>query len=417
MTQPTVLLSLDWRRPKDPKTGLGTASIAAALTANNVPNRVVYDHVNRDGFDLAGIRSQLADAIRWAGPNCLVGIGAFVWNEPEVQALLPWLREQGVRIVLGGPQVSYCDAGIPEVEYPGCYAFVRGYGEQGMVDLATGVGATPTNGVHLVGQPDSNQKSRFALQEMPSPYLAGTTQAQAFVRWETQRGCPYRCAFCQHRDANARYRASRVAHERLFAELELFTRSGVERIAALDPIFHAKQSHAVAILEHAKRVGFKGTLSLQCRLELVKPEFLEACQWLNVELEFGLQTANQAESEVVERNNKMVLVERGVDLLHQYNMQFEVSLIYGLPTQTLASFVDSVNWCLDRRGSTVDAWPLMLLRGTPLHAQQAKLGLVESTDTRIPIVVQSDTFSRADHDEMARIAASLQHRNDLRVAA
>ena len=363
------------------------------------------------------MRRRLGLAIAAAGPDCLVGIGAFVWNEPEVQALLPWLREQGVRIVLGGPQVSYCGPGQPEQEYPGVYAFVRGHGEQGMVDLATGRGATPSNGVHVVGQADANHKARLELGTLASPHLDGTTPTQPFVRWETQRGCQFKCSFCQHRDANAVYKRQLMNQDRLFAELELFARAGVERIAVLDPIFHSDEGHAVAILEHARRVGFTGTLSLQCRFEMLTPAFLDACQGVDVELEFGLQTAIAAEGQAVKRANNMPKVSDAIDMLHARNMPFEVSLIYGLPTQTLASFRQSVQWCLDHGVPVIDAWPLMLLRGTPLHAQQAKFGLVESTDTRIPIVVQSDTFSRADHDEMARIAASLQHRNDLRVAA
>ena len=417
MTRPTILLSLDWRRPKDPKTGLGTASIAAALHAAGVPTQVVYDHVNRDGFTLESVKKRLATAIAAAGPDCIVGIGAFVWNEPEVQAILPWLAARGVDVVLGGPQVSYCEAGVPEAEYPDVYAFVRGYGEQGMVDLATGRGATPLNGVHIVGETDANHRSRLTLADLPSPYLLGTTEPQAFVRWETQRGCPFRCSFCQHRDANARYRPALVAQERLFAELELFAREDVKRVAVLDPIFHADESHAVAILEHARRVGFRGTLSLQCRLEMLSSEFLEACQGLDVELEFGLQTAVVAESRAVRRNNNMKAVDKGIDLLHLYDVPFEISLIYGLPTQTLDSFIESVTWCLDRRVLVIDAWPLMLLRGTPLYAQKERFGLVESTDRPIPIVVQSHTFSRSDHAEMARIADGLGRIDYPRVAA
>lgn len=417
MTRPVVLLSLDWRRAKDPKTGLGTASIAAALRANEVPTQVVYDAVNRPGFRVESIQNRLAEAIRSAGSDCLVGVGAFVWNEPEVQALLPWLREQGVRIVLGGPQVSYCGPGQPELEYPGVHAFVRGHGEQGMVDLALGRGASPSNGVHVVGETDANRKAQLELGTLASPYLSGTTATQPFVRWETQRGCPFRCSFCQHRDANARYKRQLMNQDRLFAELELFARTGVERIAVLDPIFHSDESHAVAILEHARRVGFGGTLSLQCRFEMLTPAFLDACEGVDVELEFGLQTAIASEGRAVQRSNNMAKVSNAIDMLHSRSMPFEVSLIYGLPTQTLESFRRSVQWCLDHEVPVIDAWPLMLLRGTPLYDKQAQFGLVESSDQRIPIVIQSDTFSPDDHAQMARIAAHLQHRNGVQVAA
>ena len=49
----------------------------------------------------------------------------------------------------------------------------------------------------------------------------------------------------------------------------------------------------------------------------------------------------------------------------------------------------------------------MLLRGTSLEAQRAEWGYVESDDSRIPVVVESRWFSREDHAEMARLAATL----------
>ena len=50
----------------------------------------------------------------------------------------------------------------------------------------------------------------------------------------------------------------------------------------------------------------------------------------------------------------------------------------------------------------------MLLRGTGLHVERSRWGYVESEADRIPVVVESHSFSREDHAEMARIAASLE---------
>ncbi|MFT5454468.1 MAG: hypothetical protein ACI9K2_000945 [Myxococcota bacterium] len=50
---PVVLVSLDWIRPGDPRTGLGTASIAASLRAAGVPVEVVADAVMASGATAA----------------------------------------------------------------------------------------------------------------------------------------------------------------------------------------------------------------------------------------------------------------------------------------------------------------------------------------------------------------------------
>ena len=84
-----------------------------------------------------------------------------------------------------------------------------------------------------------------------------------------------------------------------------------------------------------------------------------------------------------------------------------MSLIYGLPFQTVKRFQDSVDWCLERGVPRVRAWPLMLLRGTAIHAEREKWGYVESVGERIPVVVESRWFSRSEHSRMADIASGL----------
>lgn len=68
--------------------------------------------------------------------------------------------------------------------------------------------------------------------------------------------------------------------------------------------------------------------------------------------------------------------------------------------------------------STIHAFPLMLLRGTPLYEQKHALKLVESTDVRfdeipriqkdIPHVVSSPSFTYEEWLKMGKIAEELE---------
>ena len=62
------------------------------------------------------------------------------------------------------------------------------------------------------------------------------------------------------------------------ALVEAFERNGIREIAVLDPIFNAGD-HATAVLERFASKGYRGTLSLQCRAEMIDDELLE-CQEL-----------------------------------------------------------------------------------------------------------------------------------------
>lgn len=404
---PVILVSLDWRRPQDGKTGLGIGSIAAALQAADVPWRIVEAQVNSPDFSLEQVLAELLQTIAEAGSGCLVGFGTYVWNDAEVQSLTRQVKGTGARVVLGGPQISYMARGQLESTYPEADYFVRGQGEMAMVALARG-GLPEDCGIHIAGTPDQGRKADHDLQALPSPYLLGTVEPQASIRWETQRGCPFRCAFCQHREPGKRLTHQWFDAQRLEHELALFAAAGVERISVLDPIFHANPARAVEVLSSIKAAGVGAQLSLQCRFETCTPGFLDVLDGLDVTLEFGLQTTVEAEYRAIDRPNHMEKVCSKIRELHERQIDFEVSLIYGLPNQTLDSFRSSVDWCLQQQVPRLRAWPLMLLRGTPLHEQRARYGFRESLDQRIPIVVASDTFSEAEHAEMARIAMALE---------
>lgn len=350
---------------------------------------------------------ELKSAIAAAGIDCLVGFGTYVWNDSEVQQLIQRVADTEAKIVLGGPQVSYMPAGQLEETYPGVHYFVRGQGEMAMVSLAHG--EFPDDcGIHVAGTIDHGRRADHDLLSLPSPYLLGTVEPKASIRWETQRGCPFKCSFCQHREPSKRLHHQRFDVERLDKELALFAAYGVKRISILDPIFHTNPARAIEVLNSIKAAGVTAQLALQCRFETCTPEFLDALEGLDVTLEFGLQTTIEAEYRAISRPNNMVIVKEKIRELHGRNIDFEVSLIYGLPHQTLDSFRASVDWCLQQEVPRVRAWPLMLLRGTPLYDQKDQYGYVESVDQAIPIVIASNSFTEEEYKEMAKIADSLE---------
>jgi radical SAM superfamily enzyme YgiQ (UPF0313 family) len=385
---------------------LGIASIASSLRSVGADVRIVSDAVNSPGFCASAFFEEVTVAVDEAGPGVLVGVGAFVWCEPEVQSLLKVLGPR-TSIVLGGPQVSYVAAGELEGLYPDAAYFVRGHGEGAMIALARGMAENGFFGLHVAGHPDLKDRADFPLEQLPSPHLDGTTPIGDFVRWETQRGCSFSCSFCQHRQPGDRLKLSHLGIDRLHREIMAFREAGTKRIAVLDPIFNTDNERAVGLLDEVSRVGVEAGWSFQCRFEFVNESFLDAVAPLDATLEFGLQTVHDDEARAVGRPNRIDRVESVIAELNARRIPYEVSLIYGLPLQTLDRFRRSVDWCLERGVPRVRAWPLMLLRGTVLHAQRQRWGYVESDDRRIPVVVESSSFTRGDHTEMARIADSL----------
>ena len=165
---------------------------------------------------------------------------------------------------------------------------------------------------------------------------------------------------------------------------------------------------------------------MRCTARSINKSFLDAVERCSakVVLECGVQTAVPAELEVIGRMKGGVdahavaqKVAEKLALVRERGIDFEISLIYGLPRQTLDSFRVSLDWARMTGASRVAAYPLMLLRGTEMHRQRHALGLREalvprpaSDDGRlqdfIPHVVETPTMTTEEWLRAGQLAAT-----------
>ena len=110
----------------------------------------------------------------------------------------------------------------------------------------------------------------------------------------------------------------------------------------------------------------------------------------------------------IRRMNHLGKAEKALQAVQTLGIPHEVSLIFGLPEQTLSSFMASVQWCLERKVPVIKAFPLMLLRGTELERNRETWALVEEAGP-MPCVIQSNTFSHEDWLAMERLSTALKN--------
>ena len=410
MARNLLLVEFPWGRDKDPRVPLGHASLLAVLkNLSNVKFKSFVKPINSSDFSLKDVKQEILYELSEFGENTDIALGVYVWCEELVKSILTYLRANNFtgRIILGGPQISYSEAGL-ELIYPEADIFVRGYGEFALAELVTNSDKISHVGVHYAGNPDKQEQTIVDLDLCPSPWLEGIIKLknQSFIRWETQRGCQFKCSFCQHKEAGSRLPKHIFNLNRIEHEIDLFCREKVPDIAILDPIFNSgKQS--VKILKRFSDNGYDGRLSIQCRAEMITDEFLQYASKLNVRLEFGLQTIHENEGVAINRRNNFKMVQRNLCKVKDAGINFEISVIYGLPEQTLASFKRTIDWCLKMEVPVIKAFPLMLLRGTEIEKQKHVWGLIQSDDT-MPVVIKSDTFSNREWLQMGKISQVLK---------
>jgi radical SAM superfamily enzyme YgiQ (UPF0313 family) len=418
-----LLIALDWTRPKDPPLSLGHASILANLKKHQVEVVEKSWAVNHHTFDTKDVHQFVINNLT---ANTDVAFGGFIWNEYPLQGILRSIRTSGFtgRIILGGPQVSYLKKEV-EPHYPEVDIFIRGYAEDALAQLLRSPEKKPIiKGVHYAGEKDLGESSTVNLEQLPSPYLNGFIKAQSFIRLETQRGCPFTCSFCQHRESDSSMQRRQLEKSRIMQEIEWITRHKIiQDVAVLDPTFNSGKNY-LAVLHKFFEGQFSGKLSLQSRAEMVTKEFLDAVENINqqgeVVLEFGLQTIHKNEQALVDRPTNLSKVTSVLKEVSDRNIAAEVSLIFGLPGQTLNSYIKSLQYCVDLKVPTIHAFPLMLLRGTPLYHAKAELQLMESShekphniprvQEKIPHVISSPSFTYTEWKKMALLAEMMEEK-------
>ena len=424
MYQKIILISLDWTRCKDPAISLGHASLLANLITHSI---VVIDKswsVNHPTFDIEDV---IRFIIFHTNADTCVAFGAFVWNEIYIQNILSVMKQRKIpgKIIVGGPQISYIKSESTDTDiedctnrtllesfYPQADIFIRGYAESVLVDLMLSSDPLKTiAGVHYCNTRDDNSLSCIDLSILPSPLLLGLIQPKQFLRWETKRGCPFACAFCQH-IAPETHRYYEFPLDRIKQEAKwIISHPQIKDIAIVDPTFNIGGTHYLDVMRTLIDLKYSGKISLQCRLEFVTDAFLETVTKLGetaqIILEFGLQTINEQEEVAIQRKNNHMVVSHILKQCVRRNIKIEISLIYGLPLQTVNSFVHNIQFLINLGVPIIRAWPLMLLRGTALYKIKKQYSIKESGEA-IPHVISSCSFSLHEYKKMQTIANSLE---------
>ncbi|MGF1768629.1 radical SAM protein [Enterovibrio makurazakiensis] len=369
------------------------------FTVGHFPIQMIKS--NERNFTPADLAKNINDHYKLEDLHGLA-ISCYVWNTDLIEPLIQKCRDMGFRgnIILGGYQINEKTC---QSLYPSGDVYLPSYAEVSL----------PEAFIHdrvlhklVVSKP-------VVFGAFGSPYLNGSINLednQAMIHWETQRGCFYACSFCAHRDV-ANNRVHEFQLETIKKELLLFKKKRVKRVNILDPIFR-KGRRSYEILEYAIEIGLEAELVFQVRFEDINERLLGLFSKLNTYLEFGLQTANQAESVVINRRNNIKKISSAISMLQEKDVSFEVSLIYGLPTQTLSSFEQSIQFLLERGVTCIKAFPLMLLEGTQLSFDKNLYGIKEGhiDQSGIPHVIESDSFTHEEWISMRELAERLTYK-------
>ncbi|NLD77944.1 MAG: radical SAM protein [Acidimicrobiales bacterium] len=261
----------------------------------------------------------------------------------------------------------------------------------------------------------------------PSPFLSGIFDVFAetgditLAIIETNRGCPYGCTFCDWGSStNSRIRKFDI--ERVYAEFEWCARNRVERVFLADANFGIF-SRDVDIAHHMvglkEKYGYPKRLMTNYAKNTVKHlrEIVEILAKGDVLSEglLSLQTMDDATLSTIRRSNiKLEKYEALAKEFHEAEMPLFVDLMLGLPGQTVESFRNDLQQCVDREVNA-KVHTTELLVNSPMN-NPAYRDEHQVVTTRAPgptgkgtaaaallgpsLVVSTSTFTREDYRDM-----------------
>ncbi|WP_273851574.1 B12-binding domain-containing radical SAM protein [Guptibacillus spartinae] len=318
----------------------------------------------------------------------VIGFSCYIWNIEETIPVIEMLKKvnPSLRIVLGGPEVSYdvyewLDR-IPQADY-----IVMGEGEHTFKELLhsieTGESVEDVKGIayRKGGENHINPPApKLSLSDIPSPFRFEEDRADLGRRVtyvETSRGCPYSCQFCLSSiEVGVRY----FPAERMKDELRYLMDNGAKTIKFVDRTFNIRRNYAIDMFqflidEHRPGCVFQ----FEITADIMRPEVLE---FLNREappglfrFEIGIQSTNDATNELVMRKQNYEKLARTVTMVKDGGkIDQHLDLIAGLPEEDYASFRKTFNDVFSFRPEELQLGFLKMLRGTGVRLSAEKHG-------------------------------------------
>lgn len=215
-----------------------------------------FSHVEwLDPIFLSGSYKMLSEPYDFASIDILL-ISCYVWNWETNIKIAEYAREinPNICIIAGGPQAQ--DNALFAI----CDYVSNSDGESVIADI-------------ILGNKPENEK-KAVLSDLVSPYIAYLEDYKRFsyqissegksvnAIWETNRGCPYKCTFCDWGSAtNSKIR--RFNHEQILREIESFGQMKVNMVFSADAnygIFKEDLDYAVKLTEVKKEYSYPKTM-------------------------------------------------------------------------------------------------------------------------------------------------------------
>ena len=380
-------------------------------------------------------RKSISEDIEKAAKADILLCSCYCWNWEITKLLAKGVKEKNKDciVIFGGPEVPRnSKTFFDDHEYVDIV--VHGEGEIVLktlfneilkdIDLKTlNINGTQTK--HNIAPPQERMKD---LNIIPSPYrddlmwrlVEKDPKINYIASWETNRGCPFACTFCDWGSATMS-KVRNFDNEKLYEEIEWFGRNNIVYIDCCDGNFGIFKDRdyeiACKLAEVKEKTGYPETVNLtwvKTSSEKIMPiaKVLSKSKQLRA-VSLSVQSLDKNVLQAVKRRNiKFDKFENLVKIFTDAGVQSYTEIIMGLPEETVESFKN--NWEIlasIHPQPTIMAWNCSVFVNAPMNvpSYKEKYG-IEVFDS--PMFMQHSSKTKKEvkeYEKMIRSTNSLSN--------
>ncbi len=313
-------------------------------------------------FDINQRPVDIAESLLAANPK-IIGLGIYIWNiapATELVAALKRIRPE-IKIVLGGPEVSY------ETEFQPIVALadhvITGEADLKFAEICRRLltGETPPK-IIPAELPD------FAKLALPYEFYNDQDIAHRVLYVEASRGCPFSCEFCL---SSLDIPVRQAPLPEFLAAMEKLLARGARQLKFVDRTFNLNPRVGRAILEFLLERYQPGHFfhfeMIPDRLPESLRESISRFPAGALQFEVGIQTFNENVAGLIQRRQDYGrLTENFHFLRSETGVHIHADLIVGLPGESLEGFGAGFDHLIALRPQEIQVGLLKRLRGTPI---------------------------------------------------
>ena len=319
-------------------------------------------------------RKHLDDCFEHLKDRNVVLFSTYVWNENISLEIAKKLKkyDKSKFIIFGGPSVPDNKFGKAEAYLKKnnfIDILIHQEGERTILKLLDEYPNNKLSETHNISYFENKKYKNIPnlprlkdFEKVPSPYLTGifddlikeNPKEKWLASWETNRGCPFSCTYCDWGSAT-NSKVARMHLDRVYAELDWFSKNKVEFIFCCDANFGMlPRDYDIALkaAENKKKYGYPHVLSVQntknARERAYKVQKLLADTGLSKGVTLAMQSIDMHTLKNIKRDN--ISIEDYQELQKRFtkdNIPTYTEFILGLPGDTYDSFAKGVSDVID----------------------------------------------------------------------